>query len=429
MDTLTLMPEPSRDGRVTVAALYVVIDAGAPRAGSRHLLRGLDRVTIGRGPVHAAHRDRTQLRVALPDRHLSSEHVAIERGLGGWTIRDLGSKNGVVVNGERVTARSLDDGDWIEIGETLLRLRAVRVPATTADDLLGASDGTIVPAAEHALQRLADAAPGAVSVLLFGETGVGKRYVARRLHDASKRTGGFASLRCAGLDAASAARALFDARGALRAADHGTLVLDEIADLPLPTQATLVRVLQERELLSLGEVRATPIDVRVIGITLRDLDREVAAGRLRADLYALLAGVRVTLPPLRDRIEDLGAIVAALLARHAPGRGLGLTPSAAWALCRHRWPLNIRELDHAIAVSAAATRGDRIAAEHWPEPLIGRGIARHEAQSARRDELHGLLRDHRGNLAAVARAMSTSRAQIHRLLRRFELDPDAYRAT
>src|SRR5262249_23852467 len=116
------------------------------------------------------------------------------------------------------------------------------------------------------------------------------------------------------------------------------------------------------------------------------------------------------------------------LARHKLPSELGLTSAAAWALCRHRWPLNIRELDQAIAAAAAVVQGERIDLHQLPEQVAGRAPAA-AVEAARRDELLALWRDHRGNLAAVARALSTSRAQVHRLLRRYALDVESYRRT
>ena len=213
------------------------------------------------------------------------------------------------------------------------------------------------------------------------------------------------------------------------------MLLDEVGDLPLATQGTLLRVLQEREVVPVGETRPIAIDVRFVAATLKDLEREVEAGRFRVDLYARLAGLRVTLPPLRDRLEDLGTLVASSMTRHANGHELGLSSAAAWALCRHRWPLNIRELDQAIGAAAAVAQVDRpgspegarqIDLHQLPEQVAGRAPAA-AVEAARRDELLALLRDHRGNLAAVARALGTSRAQVHRLLRRYTVDLESYR--
>ena len=436
-DTLTLVPERARDGLISVAALFVVIDAGRPRSGTRHLLRGIERALVGRGPRASSTRASSTLRIDLPDPHLSVEHAVVERALGGWTVRDLGSKNGVIVNGERTAQRTLADGDWIEVGETFLRLRTLKVSVATPDDVAGTDVPSLAPAVEQALRRLADVAQSMVPVLLLGESGVGKEVAARMVHAHSARSGGFVAVNCAGLVESLAAATLFghsrgaytgaidDRPGAIRASDRGTLLLDEVGDLPLATQGTLLRVLQEREVVPVGETRPVPIDVRFVAATLKDLEREVEAGRFRVDLYARLAGLRVTLPPLRDRLEDLGALVAASFARHARP-GLGLSSAAAWALCRHRWPLNIRELDQAIAAAVAVAPGDRIDLQQLPEQIAGRAPAA-AVEAARRDELLALLRDHRGNLAAVARALSTSRAQVHRLLRRYSIDLETFR--
>ncbi|MFT3696368.1 MAG: sigma 54-interacting transcriptional regulator [Kofleriaceae bacterium] len=435
-DTLTLVPERARDGTIAVAALFVVLDAGRPRAGTRHLLRGIERCIIGRGSAPAK-REHTNLRIDLPDPHLSVEHAAVERALGGWTLRDLGSKNGVIVNGERVSTRVLADNDWIEVGETFLRFRTLKLPSTTPDDVTGAEVPSLVPTVDTALRRLIDVSPSMVPVLLLGESGVGKELAARMVHHHSQRPGQFVAVNCAGLVESLAAATLFghsrgaytgavdDRPGAIRSSDRGTLLLDEVGDLPLATQGTLLRVLQENEVVPVGETRPISIDVRFVAATLKDLEREVEAGRFRVDLYARLAGLRVTLPPLRDRLEDLGTLVAASLKR-AKVPQLALSTAAAWAMCRHRWPLNIRELDQAIAAGAAVAQDGRIDLHQLPEQVAGRAPAA-AVEAARREELLALLRDHRGNLAAVARALSTSRAQIHRLLRRYSIDLETYR--
>ena len=437
-DTLTLTPERGRDDHISVAALFVVLDSGRPRASTRHLLRGVERAILGRERDPLAARADATLRLGLPDPHLSVEHAVVERSLGGWQVRDLGSKNGLSVNGERLAHKVLEDGDWIEIGETFLRFRTLKVSPTTPDDATGSL--SVVPTVESALRRLADIAPSTVSVLLLGESGVGKEVAARMIHELSGRPGDFVAVNCAGLVETLAAATLFghrrgaytgaidDRPGAIRTAHRGTLLLDEIADLPLATQGTLLRVLQEREVVPVGETAPQPVDVRFIAATHKDLEREVEAGRFRVDLYARLAGLRATLPPLRHRIEDLGTLVAAALTRHAPSAHLGLSPAAAWAMCRDRWPLNIRELDQALAAASAVATGARITLDHLPEQVASRAPAA-AVEVARREELITLLRTHRGNLAAVARALDTSRAQIHRLLRRFDLDPDAYRRT
>jgi len=440
-DTQTNQPTRSRDGRERSAALFVVLDAAAPGPGARHLLRGVDRVVIGRGSERAARRARGVLRVDLADPRVSREHVAIQRVLGDWVVCDLGSKNGVFVDGTRVQRHPIADDAWLEVGQTILRARVLDLDDDAVDDLAGDRAPSLVPAVASTFRRLADAAPSAVSILLQGESGVGKEIAARMIHERSGRSGPFVAVNCAGIVESLAGSMLFghrrgaftgavdDQLGAIRAASGGTLLLDEVADLPPATQGALLRVLQEREVVPIGETRPIRVDVRVLAATLRDLDREVDAGRFRIDLLARLAGLRVVLPPLRERIEDLGALVAASLARHAPGRALHFTMPAARALCRAPWPLNIRELDQAIAAAAALSPGAAIDLEHLPETVtvpVPRPAPEPPAEE-KRDSLIASLRHHGGNLAAVARELGTSRAQVHRLLHRFHLDPAAYR--
>jgi sigma-54 dependent transcriptional regulator, acetoin dehydrogenase operon transcriptional activator AcoR len=435
-DTETIEPVRSAGGRTKVAAIFVVLDAAVPAPGTRHLLRGVDRVVIGRGSVAASQRSGSSLRIELADPRVSTEHAVIERALGDWVLRDLDSKNGVAVARTKITQRPLADGDWIEIGHTLLRFRTLEVGDDAAVDLTGDSGRSLVPGVEHATQRLGDAAPSAVPILLLGESGVGKELAARMIHERSGRTGPFVAINCAGIVESLVGSTLFghrrgaftgavdDQPGAFRAATSGTLLLDEVADLPAATQGALLRVLQEREVVPVGETRPIAVDVRVIAATLRDLDREVEAGRFRIDLLARLAGLRITLPPLRERLEDLGTLIAISLGKHAPGRELGFAQDAATALCHARWPLNIRALDQAIAAAAAVTRGKRIELVHLPEALAATAPS---PDPDKRDELIAALQQHHGNIAAIARELATSRAQIHRLLERYQIDPETYR--
>jgi transcriptional regulator of acetoin/glycerol metabolism len=207
-------------------------------------------------------------------------------------------------------------------------------------------------------------------------------------------------------------------------ADGGTLLLDEIGDLPVSQQAALLRVLQEKEVVPVGESRPRKVDVRFIAATHHDLDAMVQKERFRADLLARLAGVRIALPPLRQRIEDLGSLVAAFI---AGTEGCTLARDAAWALCRHPWPFNIRELEQAVTAAQALRTSTRIELAHLPEALRAVPEVAVDRARARRDELIACLRDHHGNLAAVARQLGTSRTQVHRLLERLGIDPRAHR--
>jgi transcriptional regulator of acetoin/glycerol metabolism len=193
----------------------------------------------------------------------------------------------------------------------------------------------------------------------------------------------------------------------------------------------LLRVLQEREVLPIGATRPVPVDVRFVAATHRPLDRLVEAGAFRRDLRMRLAGYRLYLPPLRERLEDLGLLVAALLGRQEPTLLPALSPRAVRALFRFGWPGNVRQLERALSAAAALAAGAAIGPEHLPEEVRAAledvpGV-RDDDDAVQREELVALLREHRGNVSAVARATGKARMQVQRWLKRFQLDPEAFR--
>ena len=233
------------------------------------------------------------------------------------------------------------------------------------------------PASAALLDYARRIAASDASVLLLGETGTGKEGLARFIHACSPRSDGlFTAVNCAALPETMLEAILFghrkgaftgasgDGEGLFRAADGGTLLLDEIAEIPLALQAKLLRALQEREILPIGAVRAEPVDLRVIASANRDLAAEVAAGRFRSDLYWRLNVMPVTVPPLRERRLDIRAIAAALLLRHCPAAMALPFPTAAALdrLAAHGWPGNCRELENVIQRAMLLRAGERIEA-------------------------------------------------------------------
>ena len=233
------------------------------------------------------------------------------------------------------------------------------------------------PASARILELVRRIAGSDASVLVLGDTGTGKEGIARYIHAQSPRSrASFIAVNCAALPETMLEAILFGHRrgaftgaagegeGLFRAAAGGTLLLDEIAELPLALQAKLLRTLQEKEVLPVGATRAEPVDVRVIACANRDLAAEVAAGRFRADLYWRLNVVPVTLAPLSTRRRDIPAIAAAMLLRHWD-RGAPfpfLTPAALDRLVAHQWPGNCRELDNVLQRALLLRAGERLEA-------------------------------------------------------------------
>jgi transcriptional regulator with GAF, ATPase, and Fis domain len=217
--------------------------------------------------------------------------------------------------------------------------------------------------------------------------------------------------------------AVDDHPGIIRGADRGTLLLDEIGDLPLPAQIALLRVLQEEEVLPVGATRPLKVDLRVVAATHRDLDELVAQQRFRADLLGRISGYACALPPLRERREDFALLVASLLQKMGAAQ-LSFSPDAARALLRHAWPLNVRELEQCLSSAAVLAANERVELEHLRLPAA-RPAARpnDEHDGRRREELIALLREHAGNVTSVARAMGKARTQVQRWLRHYAIDP------
>jgi two-component system NtrC family response regulator len=232
-----------------------------------------------------------------------------------------------------------------------------------------------------------------------------------------------------------------DAPGLFRQADGGTLLLDEIGDLPFPMQAKLLRVLQDRQVRPVGSPRSVEVDVRVLCATNRDLGALVRQGSFRPDLYARIAELSTTLPPLRDRIEDLPLLATHFIAKHAV-TAPALSPAAIELLCTRRWPLNVRGLESAIR-RALLHAGDAstLEPEHFPDDELDDGTSvpsspsdrasspppsepQHHARALRIVEA---LRKHEGNAIRAAEELGISRSQLYRRARKFGIDVGSFK--
>jgi len=296
-----------------------------------------------------------------------------------------------------------------------------------------------------ALDLVARVAEHKSTVLITGESGTGKEVVARAIHRAGPRAGGpFVAINCAAIPESLLESELFghargaftgasaDTMGLFEAADGGTLLLDEIGELPLGLQAKLLRVLQDGEIRRVGDQRNRRVDARVLAATARDLAAEAKAGRFREDLYYRLNVVAIHLPPLRERPEDIGPLsrlFAAQLSRRL-GRPLELAPAAlAWAE-RQPWPGNVRELEHAIERAAVLTDKDVLDVEDLrkgpvaPSPTLGAspGKLRDASDAAERAAIQSALEAAGGNRRDAAKRLGVSLRTLFYKMARLKLD-------
>jgi transcriptional regulator with PAS, ATPase and Fis domain len=310
-------------------------------------------------------------------------------------------------------------GDRILFGTASAVVR--RAPAVELPDLVlaGPADAGVIvrdPTMRGIYEQAARAARAQISVLLLGETGVGKEVLARAIHAHSARsTGPFLGINCAALAGTLLESELFGSEkgaftgavsaraGLFEAASGGTVFLDEVGELPLGTQATLLRVVEEREVTRLGSSRPRPIDVRIVAATNRDLEAATEDGRFRPDLYFRLAGMSLTIPPLRERPQEIEFLVGTFVraACRQLDRAASLAVSAAaWELLRaHAWPGNVRELRNAIERAVVLCAGDTILPEHLP-PSVLRTRAPVRPAGERRTDAHDL----QGEIKSLERA-------------------------
>lgn len=300
------------------------------------------------------------------------------------------------------------------------------------------------PALRSVLEIVERVAPTEATVLVTGETGTGKELVARAIHDQSDRAdGSFVAVNCAALAEGLLESELFghrkgaftgavrDRAGLFEAAAGGTILLDEIGDVSPGVQHRLLRVLQERELTPVGAVRPVQVDVRVVAATNRDLRFEMEAGRFRDDLYYRLNVVRIELPPLRARVEDIPLITEAFYARVGRRPHAGCSPLAMRLMQAYAWPGNVREL-LAVLESAHIKAGERrIEAQHLPADVRdSRGDAGERGERYKRDApaqderaaIATALAETGGARNAAADRLGMSRTTLWRKIREYGLE-------
>ncbi|WP_437677493.1 sigma 54-interacting transcriptional regulator [Sorangium sp. So ce131] len=430
-----------RSREIAFSRFRVQVTAG-PDAGAAQVSDATEFV-IGTAPGN---------QLILSDRAVSRHHCVIAVTPKGFQLRDLGSKNGTTLAGFRVEAAYLQPGATLGVGQSTLRFEPlaeeIREPLVDEDRhgrVLGQS--TAMRRIFAALPRIAASDS---TVLIEGETGTGKGLLAEAIHESSPRAGGpFVVIDCGSIPptlieaelfghakgaftGAQAARA-----GAFEAARGGTVLLDEMGELPLDMQPKLLRVLEERQIRRIGTVEPTKLDIRVIATTNRDLRQEVNRGNFRSDLYYRLNIVRLRVPALRERPDDIALLTAHFYRQFAQGPDQSPPGELLEAFMRQDWPGNVRELRGAVerAVLMIDPALFREAVMGGPEPLEGsspaldalrddelslsfreakeRAVARWE-----RAYLTALVRANGGNLSRAARAARMDRSHLRELLQR-----------
>jgi DNA-binding NtrC family response regulator len=383
--------------------------------------------------------------IVLDDGSVSRFHCELHVDASGVRIRDRGSRNGTLVDAMRIGEAWLRPGSTIRIGRSALRFElggeTNKLPIserTSFGSLLGVS-----MAMRRTFTLLERAAASDSTVLLEGETGTGKEGAAQSLHEASARKNApFLVIDCSAIPGNLLESELFGHErgaftgavtrrlGVFEEAQGGTVFLDEIGELTADLQPKLLRVLEAREVRRIGASAAQPIDVRVVAATNRDLRTEVNAGRFRSDLYFRLAVIKIALPPLRERPEDVPVLVEKFVAAlgRAPDPEL-LTPKFLDELAHAAWPGNVRELrnhlERCIVLREAlplADDADEPSERAGYDATIGYAEARRRGIEAfERGYLAALLRHHDGNVARAAEASGMNRVYLYRLLHRHRL--------
>lgn len=423
------------------------------RGGSLVVLSGetskphRDPIPIGPDPCVVGRGDHCD--VVLDDPRVSTSHCQFTATDQGIHVLDLGSRNGTFIHH---TQTRLDKGAYlsvdtrVRVGQTSIEVRVAGpepVPISTSN-----SFGPIVgrsPAMRRIFDRLKKFAPTDLSILITGETGTGKELVARAIHEASGRPGAFVTIECNAIPASLAESTLFGhERGSFTGASAqtspfvlaqgGTVFLDEIGELPEEIQPKLLRVLQEKEIRSIGGKQYKRIDVRIVAATWRDLHVEMNIKKFREDLFHRFAHAILKIPPLRERTEDIPDIVARCLAdRGDPQAFARFDKSTLDRLMHYPWPGNVRELRHVIAAAHALSGGGPIDVTEFlgtrgrdPSSELSSAhlysVRRTEAlETFERGFFVQLNRDAGGNISKMERISGLSRPTIRDRLKRYGL--------
>ena len=449
-ESVTWVPRNKpKDGPSHVPLLLVVGDSRGRIPPVRQRVTSFTG-TLVVGRKESAKLETGQTSLVLIDRMVSGQHLAIAPAPeeGTFEITDLSSTNGTIVDGEAVeSTMRLRDGAVIFVGSHVMVFRVATMAQVAAvqEEMAGPLGPvpTVNPSFAIVCKRIRKLAEAGQEFLLTGETGAGKEIYANAIHRVSGRNGPFVAVNCAALPRELVESELFGyARGAhsqaamakpgiIEEAEGGTLFLDEIGEMPPELQTKLLRFTQDRMLSPIGGTRPRFIDTRIVAATSRSTGlTESGSVGLRVDLAARLGAEPIRIPPLRDRIEDLGALSTYLMGDRA--KAFELSPFQS--LCLYTWPGNVRELGKMVVSAEALSRdAERIGFEHLPSSVAN--VPRLRSSPGRRkyrkpptaEDLEALMKRFRGNMLRVARELDRKPALVYRWARRFGLPVAEFR--
>ncbi len=404
--------------------------------------------------------------LSLNDNAVSRFHATIDVTDKGYTLRDVDSKNGTFVGDLRVSSVYLVDGSTFRVGENIIRFnttgKAVEVRFSGRKrfgNLIGAS-----MAMREIFAMLERVAPTDATILIEGESGTGKELVAEAIHlNSTRKDGPFIVVDCSAIARDLIESELFGhvkgaftgatgtRKGAFEAASGGTLFLDELGELPIDLQPKLLRALEKREVKPVGGNATVKTDVRIVAATNRNLLHEVKEGNFREDLFYRFAVIKVNLPPLRDRLDDMPLLVEHFLKQAAEMAGrddIEISYRTMEKLKLHKWPGNVRELKNFVERAVLLTQGDQIetkflnSGEFEPKQEAEEMGASPMAQMAIQDDLpfkeaknrlieefeHAywktLLERTGGNVSKAARIAGVHRKSVEYILKKLGLSRD-----
>jgi sigma-54 dependent transcriptional regulator, acetoin dehydrogenase operon transcriptional activator AcoR len=393
------------------------------------------RIVVGRG---------ASCQVQFEGSSVSRRHCEVYRQGPIYAIHDLSSTNGTYLNGQLIKHAAIARGDVVRMGEYVGVIGTIpaRGDCVEFSELQpGFLGGASLAKQLDAVRRVA---MSKLPIMLIGETGVGKEHVVRAIHGWTARTGDLCVVNCVSLRADQAERELFGSfetasgndtnqhLGYFQRAQAGTLFFDEVGELALPVQAQLRRVLEDGMFTAPGQSHGVPVDVQIVATSQRDLSELTARGEFRNDLYARLSGASITLPPLRERREDIAPTFVHFLAHYASSKPPTCSAELVEALCLYSWPRNVHELKNLARQLVAlhgdagvlecsflptSIRGQRSASEPAPIGLSAANRREHDLQL-----LIAALRRTEGNVKAAAASLGFSRQRAYRLMNGRDVD-------